>query len=404
MPEIVGTDSAMGLQNKAIEVDRMGVLGNRQDKTKVLFVSILLLGLLANPALAVKWKTEIVDGSGDKGWYSSLALNTSGRPCIAYVNNDTDHLRYTFWTGSAWVFQDIDTSSKAQQPSLFHPQVLLGSPRVTYYDLATASLKYSWRGNIAPFAWATTPETVDTGGVGWGSSLVVDENGTPKVSYCDFTNSKLKYALRGNDGLWLKQSLDDACSLMEGVGETSLALDTSGNPRITYWSGRKLKYAYYDGSWHYQELNSLVGGDVGRGNSLTRDQDSWFHVSYVFCSDTLLTSCTLKYAHRNLTNWVIFNPPIDIAQPNGQTAIAVDDEGGVHICYPKDGNLNYAYNSSKGFSTWVTQTVDGGIPHVGEFCSLKLDPQGKPRIAYFDRTYLDLKYTQVLYEIYQPLI
>jgi hypothetical protein len=75
----------------------------------------------------------------------------------------------------------------------------------------------------------------------------------------------------------------------------------------------------------------------------------------------------------------------------------VDDHGGVHICYRKDGDLKYAYNSSKGFSPWVTQAVDGGDPFVGEFCSLKLDPKGKPRIAYFDRTNLDLKYTQALY-------
>jgi hypothetical protein len=378
---------------------------NHQIQPKIFFILIILLAYWANSAQAFKWKAEIVDSAGDTGWYSSLALNGTGTPSIAYINNDTKFLKYAVWNGSAWGFMDIDTSGHASQPSLFFPQEFLSSPQVTYFDNTSPGfLKYSYRRLLPlPMIWVT-PETVDTGGVGWGSSLVVDQNGIPKVSYCDFTNSKLKYALRGNDGLWLKQTLDNACSLLEGVGETSLALDASGNPHITYWSVRTLKYAYYDGSWHYQELNSSNGGDVGRGNSLTRDQDGWFHVSYVFCTDTPLTNCTLKYAHRNLTNWVIFNPPIDTVQPNGQTSIAVDDHGGVHICYRKDGDLKYAHNGSKGFSTWVTQTLDGGDLLVGEFCSLKLDPNGKPRISYFDRTNGDLKFIQALYEIYQPLI
>jgi hypothetical protein len=367
---------------------------------KLFFVLVILTIFLANSAQAFKWKTEIVDSSGNTGWYSSLALNGTGMPSIAYTNADTHYLKYAIWNGTVWGFQDIDTSSNASQPSLFFYQGLLGYPEVTYFDgTSPGSLKYTYKRTIPlPMIWVT-PETVDTGGVGWGSSLAVDQNGIPKVSYCDFTNNKLKYAIR--NGSWGPPvTIDDACSFNLGIGETSLALDGSSNPHIVYWSLGKLKYAYNLGlpsvGWVSEIIDSF-SADVGRDNAITLDKDGWFHVSYID-----FTNKKLKYAHHNTVNWVIA-VPIDDAQ-DAKTSIAVDDHGGVHICYRKDGDLRYAYNSSKGFSTWVTQTLDGGDPLVGEFCSLKLDPNGKPRISYFDRTNGDLKFTQALYEIYQPLI
>jgi hypothetical protein len=371
----------------------------RQSQTRILVALIVILVFSVSSVQAFKWKTEIVDGAGNTGWYSSLILNGSGIPSIAYTDADTHTLKYAIWNGTAWAFQTIDGSSQAQQPSLFFNPRLLGYPEVTYYDVtAPGSLKYTYKRTFPlPMIWIA-PEIVDTGGVGWGSSLAVGQDGVPKVSYCDFTNNKLKYAVRNSSPWGAPVIIDDACSLNLGIGETSLALDGLGNPHITYWSGGKLKRAYYVlGLGWVKEVIDSFSADVGRDNAITRDKDGWFHVSYID-----FTNKKLKYAHHNTVNWVI-GIPIDDAQ-DAKTSVSVDDHGGVHICYRKDGDLKYAYNSSKGFSVWVTQVVDNSSLSVGEFCSLKLDPQGKPRIAYFDRTNGDLKYTQALYEIYQPFI
>lgn len=312
---------------------------NRQSLTRILVALIVISVCSVSSVQAFKWKTEIVDSAGNTGWYSSLILNESGIPSNAYTDADTHTLKYAIWNGTAWAFQTIDGSSQAQQPSLFfnffNPR-LLGYPEVTYFDgTAPGSPKYTYKRTFPlPMVWIA-PEIVDTGGVGWGSSLVVDQNGVPKGSYCDFTNNKLKYAVRNGSPWGTPVIIDDACSLISGIGETFLTLDDLGNPHSTHCSVGKLKRAYFvlGVGWVIETVDDL-SADVGRDNAIFRDKEGWFHVSYF---DN--TNKKLKYARRDpgAPNWVIA-VPIDDAQ-DAKTSVSVDDHGGVPICYRKDGDL-----------------------------------------------------------------
>ena len=121
-------------------------------------------------------------------------------------------------------------------------------------------------------------------------------------------------------------------------GTTSLALDRSGNPRISYYGAtdHDLKYAYWDGTvWNSQTVDNA--GDVGQSTSLALDRSGNPRISYYDATDH-----DLKYAY-----W--------------------------------DGTV------------WNNQTVDNA-GDVGEFSSLKLSTDGSPRIAYRDATNDDLKY------------
>jgi len=72
-------------------------------------------------------------------------------------------------------------------------------------------------------------ETVDgTGIVGLHTSIALDSSNNPHISYHDDTNKDLKYA--HYDGSWNIETVDSAGY----VGPlTSIALDSSNNPHIT---------------------------------------------------------------------------------------------------------------------------------------------------------------------------
>ena len=93
------------------------------------------------------------------------------------------------------------------------------------------------------FAWGGwIIQTVDSEGVvGHYTSIALDSSGHPHISYQDYGNEDLKYA-RWDGKSWIIQTVDS-----EGdVGEsTSIALDSSDYPHISYGDEtvRDLKYA-----------------------------------------------------------------------------------------------------------------------------------------------------------------
>lgn len=283
---------------------------------------------------SLTWQIETIDASTGTVYFgNSLALDSSGVPCVAYYDPGTTNLVYACRTGGSWQYDTADSS----------------------------------------------------GNVGKYTSLALDVNDHPHISYQDDLggDTELKYA-HYNGSSWSATTVDGG--LYTGAF-TSLALDPMGDPWITYYRGGNcsvdedtycnLRYAYYDGSWTTMRLHYSTN-DVGRSSSLAFDSAGHPHVSYYNAGES-----DLRYIH---LDWDIRDIADGAGTTGADTSLAIDSYDDPHIAYVGQGELRYAHGTvdfinNAWDATWVTATVDSGSS--ARATSLALDASDNPHIAYY---------------------
>ncbi len=243
-------------------------------------------GLRYAQLTASGWQTETVEPGGTThtaGAYPSLALSPTGQPQIAYIGDDDGEsvVKHVALDGDGvwwWSMVDDDDNIWTNPSLALSPN---DAPRIAYLD-------WDWDLRFAyPLTSTWSSHVVDSNG-SVGISLAMDDWDHPHISYMDVSNDDLKYA--HHDGVsWYTETLDTY--IVSNSRDTSLALDSEGNPHISYVGNANLKYAHYDGAaWHFETVDTE--GLPGYYLSLALDTDDQPHIAYYdyFGRD-------LKYAH-----------------------------------------------------------------------------------------------------------
>ncbi len=228
------------------------------------------------------WVTEKVD-LNYAGTDVSIALDSNDMPHISYIGINDHDLKYATKQGSGRCSSGSDNGWACTS---IEPSVTGISSRAIALDLNDKPyISYS---NNAPFtpteevlritektpdncgggAWScSTVDSLENGRVGYSSSIGIDSNNLPHISYYDFTNKDLKYAknvgVGGNcgGGIW-------SCSVVDSQGNVglfpSIALDSENKVYVSYYDSTNydLKYAHFDGTnWRLQtvDYNGIIG-------------------------------------------------------------------------------------------------------------------------------------------------
>jgi hypothetical protein len=109
----------------------------------------------------------------------------------------------------------------------------------------------------------------------------------------------------------------------------------------------------------------------------------------------------IKWAHKTANGW-----QIEIADAEGPaagswtTSLEVDRRGLPQIIYWNWSAQELRY-ASKASGAWNVETLDDGA-YNGRYCSLALDAQDNPHVAYVDETGFDVRYASAAIELTAP--
>lgn len=333
------------------------------------------------PAVRQIWVVTTVGNAGrcfDEG--ASLALDDQDVPSISFLNfsqtpGQIGGLTYAHLGTDGWVTQVVDPGDAHGR----HSSLALDSqqrPHISYRDGEAQELKYAF--------WDGSQWQVESVGLqGWNSALALDAQDRPHIAYLG-SSQQPSYAVRADAG-WKTEAIEPVFT-SNGI---ALALDTNGQAHVTYKARTNLEYAVRDSTGWITEtvhagVSDIIYGTVGAYSTLALDEQDDPHLAYSryyqpFMGD--LQPGDLYYAIKPAATWLT-----QTVSPIGNTGIfaslVLDDQGMPHISYwdsiEPDKTLRYtAWDGA----TWVNHVVDGPVALEGP-TSLKLDSAGRPHIAY----------------------
>jgi hypothetical protein len=208
-----------------------------------------------------KWSIQEINiGQAGQQATCSIAVGPDGTPHVAWyrvvMEDFYAHLRYAFLKDGEWMLRTLDFDS---QTGKWNSMVVdsQGNPYISYDAYVKGILKCAhWDGKHWK-VWEVDSRALRRSNynVGMGSSLALDSDENVRISY--YTDSDLRYA-RQQDKTWKTETVDTISpSISPHEFRSSLVLDRSGFPHISYEDIGTVKHAYWDGNkWHIQIIAS----------------------------------------------------------------------------------------------------------------------------------------------------
>lgn len=340
----------------------------------------------------ITWNQTIIGSS--IGQYPSMAMDSQHYPHLSYLSTEypNDRLGYAYFDGSGWNTSIIDDGADNYNTGTYTSLALdsSGYEHISYYrsHFGYRDLNYIYRDASGwhPSAIDGTGSAVD---VGQYTSIALDASDHPHISYYDATNGNLKYTYYDGSS-WHPVVVDSDGN----VGKyTSIAIDSSGHPHISYFDvdNTDLKYAYHDGStWNVSTLHHHFSWELGKYSSLKLDSLDRPHISYLSYHEfNGEFSGELMYMYNDGTQWVretVEDPTEGIS--GIYSCLVLDSSDYPHISCCRNSiwtrQVKYFYKDSTGWHSSVAAEQAVHSTNGYFYTSLGLDSEGLPFISFFE--------------------
>ncbi|MBN2366697.1 MAG: T9SS type A sorting domain-containing protein [Calditrichaeota bacterium] len=178
--------------------------------------------------------SALVDGTGINGKWSSLALDASEIPSIAYYSDGFADLKFAYMNQGVWLNETIEESSGSVSQGFF-PSMTLGPDGqfyIAFQEHSIGKIKLA-RGNFG--SWIVEDVVNLTGWTTFSTPnpLSVNQQGEPHIAYCDAQNADLMLAYKSQN-IWHIENIDTSGE----VGQfASMAINPiTGLPSVSYFN------------------------------------------------------------------------------------------------------------------------------------------------------------------------
>ena len=337
------------------------------------------------------WLVETVD----EGTKPALALTSDGTPYVAYMLEAIPgFVKAASKTGDGW---NIDTIA---EDYFYGPlDIAIGPddvPHIAYHDHQDTRFDPGKGDAVHAFlvdgVWETEIAP-DAGHDGWDNRIIVDAQNVVHMTAIDpqeFGGDGVEYYVRAADGAWTVEDVGSG-PLTYQFG-TSLALDPDGNPHVTFFGQPEndLALSSRDASGNWTVSTIDEAGDTGLFAQILIDDSGRFHVSYG--SRPSRSSLLIKYATRGPgeSEWTISeidtlrNVRIGMDGARNSTSIALDSLGNPVIAYSDLDEVKIAVSDG---TAWTTETIAIATANeLGQIVSLKLDADDNAHVSFAETT------------------
>ncbi|UCE66686.1 MAG: hypothetical protein JSU85_01320 [Candidatus Zixiibacteriota bacterium] len=355
-------------------------------KSILLFTAAWLLGLYTIIFSSV-WQRDVADSTGTyKGLYNSMAIDSEDNPHIAYYDEDFNDLRYAYFNGETWSVEVVDSIGDAG----LYCSIALDSQNVPHISYQQEYLGYHWS-----LKYATPADTgwykifvdcsYDTSiaEIGEYSSIAINNDGYPCISYTQNGPDEVKYAYKDSGGWHIDVVNNDVYQTYYNMlrlfnGETPVI----GYHRLGDQNDNIMEIASYnsaDSSWtivqvpdsaEYISYGDMLGFDIDNQNN--------FYFMYINSDYDLQLARYIKSSQ----SWLI-ETYLDYPYFGGAPTIYLKIDNAGNPCLAAFQGEIYFYRKHNGQID--TSLVDELISPAW-WCCLDFDSENYPRLSAYAHT------------------